>query len=886
MGLEEYRRKRDLNRTPEPAGKVERSVGTLRFVVHKHAASHLHYDFRLEINGVLKSWAIPKGPSLDPSVKRLAMMVEDHPYEYGDFEGVIPKGNYGAGEVIIWDAGTFHAAATKEPELSLQLLREGLQKGDLKFVLHGEKLNGEFALVRIKGDKGNSWLLIKKKDQFAGTEDVTLQERSVVSNATIEDVRAGRMPRRPAAQVQDEPAGTDSPASPHPPSPSSPGSPGSPGSAGSASSTVRGGAPMPHQLPPMLATSAAESFNDPDWLFEIKLDGYRALAEVSGSEVALYSRNNLSFNKKFSTVVTALASLGVEAVLDGEVVALDDSGRSSFQLLQNYRRTGRGNIAYFVFDLLYLNGVDLRNQPLLARKERLRALLPDLPDLPDIRYSDHVMEYGRQFFELVRQNNLEGLLAKRATSTYQAGRRSKDWLKIKVRLQQEAVICGFTQPRRSRKGFGALVLGVFEEDRLVCIGFAGGGFDEAGLMEMYHLLQPLAQEKSPFQQPVASDMPITWVRPELVCEVEFSEWTAENVMRHPIYLGLREDKDPKSVVREMVVSPPVTPQPAAASEPPSLPRQADRKKGVSGKKGAEELLILGGHRLELSNLDKVFWPDQGYTKGDVISYYRAMAHAMLPHLVDRPESLYRTPNGITMPGFFQKEAGELPPSWITTREIYSKHVDKNIKFFVCQDEATLVYMANLGCIEINPWLSRLQHLDYPDYFVIDLDPEDIPFAKVIETALAVREVLDLAGAIGFPKTSGATGIHIYVPLGAKYDYDAAGEFARVIATLVHYKVPDFTSILRSPKLRQKKVYLDFLQNKPGQTLAAPYSIRPRPGATVSAPLRWEEVKPGLDPGQFTIATMPRRLEHMGDLFAGVLGPGIDLEQCIENLERR
>ncbi|GFO62393.1 DNA ligase D [Geomonas paludis] len=916
MGLEEYQRKRDLSKTPEPWGKGGRSTRALRFVVHKHAASHLHYDFRLEIDGVLKSWAIPKGPSLDPAVKRLAMMVEDHPYEYGDFEGVIPKGNYGAGEVIIWDTGTFHAAGSEEPEQSLKLLREGLQKGDLKFVLHGEKLNGEFALVRIKGDKGNSWLLIKKKDRYAGSEDVTLQERSVVSNVTIEDLRAGRMPQRRPVQAEGGVAAT--PASPHPPSPlqgeeqasapppppakfanttppttalpptnttnttnttnptSSSGSTASTWSTGSTRSTVSAGTPM-------LATSAAEPFDDPDWLFEIKLDGYRTIAEVSGRDVALYSRNNLPFNKKFPSIVTALAALGVDAVFDGEVVVVDETGRSYFQLLQNYQRTGRGNIAYYVFDLLYLNGEDLRNQPLLARKERLRALLPDLPE---IRYSDHIIESGKEFFELARQNNLEGILAKRAASLYQSGKRSKEWLKIKVRFQQEAVICGFTQPRRSRKGLGALVLGVYEDDRLVCIGFAGGGFDDAGLKEMYDLLQPLVQDNSPFQQPVKSDMPITWVRPELVCEVEFSEWTDENVMRQPIYLGLREDKDPKSVVRELVGStPPPPPEPAASPSPPSLPKGSGSRKGSSSKKGQEEVLILDGHRLELSNLDKVFWPDQGYTKGDVINYYRTMAHAMLPHLVDRPESLYRTPNGIAEPGFFQKEAGELPPSWITTREIYSKHVDKNIKFFVCQDEATLVYMANLGCIEINPWLSRLQNLDYPDYFVIDLDPEDIPFAKVIETALAVREVLERAGAVSFPKTSGATGIHIYVPLGAKYDYDAAGEFARVIATLVHHRVPEFTSILRSPKLRQKKVYLDFLQNKPGQTLAAPYSIRPRPGATVSAPLKWEEVQPGLDPSQFTITTMPRRLEHLGDLFAGVLGPGIDLEQCIENLER-
>ncbi|TGU74744.1 DNA ligase D [Geomonas terrae] len=886
MGLEEYHRKRDLAKTPEPAGQGGKAANALRFVIHKHAASHLHYDFRLEIDGVLKSWAIPKGPSLDPAVKRLAMMVEDHPYEYGEFEGVIPKGNYGAGEVIIWDTGTFHAAASEERERSLELLREGLRKGDLKFILRGEKVSGEFALVRIKGEKGNSWLLIKKNDRFASSEDVTLQERSVVSNATIEDLRAGRVPARRVGSFESEqtaqPAQSDQSdreylaGTTHPP------------------------AEMPHQISPMLATSAAEPFDDPDWLYEIKLDGYRTIAELSGADVLLYSRNNLSFNKKFPSLVRSLSALNVNAVLDGEVVVLDESGRSYFQLLQNYQRTGRGNICYFPFDLLYLNGEDLRSRPLLARKERLRALLPDLPD---IRYSDHIMEYGREFFDLARRNNLEGILAKRATSTYQTGRRSRDWLKIKIRMQQEAVICGFTEPRRSRKGFGSLVLGVYEDERLVCIGFAGGGFDDAGLKEMHDMLQPLVQAKSPFESPVKSDMPITWVRPELVCEVEFSEWTEENVMRHPIFLGLREDKDPRSVVRELVRSE-FEPSPLAAPEPSatpltvapspsktddapasaqSLPTSSHRKERSAGN-GRNETLLLDGHRIELTNLDKVFWPQEGYTKGDVVAYYRTVAHAMLPHLVDRPESLYRTPHGIAEPGFFQKETGDLPPSWIATREIYSKHVDKSIKFLVCQDEATLIYMANLGCIEINPWLSRLQQLDYPDYFVIDLDPEDIPFAKVIDAALAVREVLEKAGAASFPKTSGATGIHIYVPLGGKYDYDTAGGFAKIVATLAHHKVPEFTSLVRSPKLRQKRVYLDFLQNKPGQTLAAPYSIRPRPGAPVSTPLKWEEVKPGLDPVQFTIRTMPGRLERMGDLFAGVLGPGIDLERCIENLE--
>ncbi|HBA87290.1 MAG TPA: DNA ligase D [Geobacter sp.] len=883
MSLEEYQRKRDLTKTPEPGGKGGKPGKSLRFVVHKHAASHLHYDFRLELDGVLKSWAIPKGPSLDPSIKRLAMMVEDHPYEYGEFEGVIPKGNYGAGEVIIWDAGSYHSPAAADRSQSEKLLREGVRKGDLKFVLQGEKLNGEFALVRIKSEKDNSWLLIKKHDAFASTEDVTARDRSVVSNATIEDIRSGKIPPPPSPP---EPPAEELP-QPAQPVLETPGE-----KPAREPHEELAPQPMPHHVTPMLATSVAEPFDDPDWLFEIKLDGYRSIAEVNGEDVRLYSRNNLSFNRRFPGVVRALSTLSVNAVFDGEVVALDERGRSYFQLLQNNQRTGEGNISYFVFDLLYLDGRDLRNRPLIARKELLRDLLPDLPE---IRYSDHIAEYGKQFFELARQNNLEGIIAKRMNSQYLTGRRSRDWLKIKIRLQQEAVICGYTEPRGSRKNFGALVLGVYQDGELVYIGLTGGGFDEAGLKELHATLEQMVRPESPFKGEVKTGMPVKWVEPKLVCEVEFAEWTDENVMRQPIFLGLREDKDPKGVVREQF--PAEVRQPAGAppsdgaakvAEPGSEGGYLEMKKGGRKKGGAKkttEVVIIEGHRLELSNLDKVFWPEEGYTKGDVIDYYRKVARDMLPHLLDRPESLYRTPHGITEGGFFQKEAGELPPEWVATREIYSKHVGKNIKFFICQDEATLVYMANLGCIEINPWLSRLQTLGFPDYLVIDLDPEDISFGKVIETAVAVRRVLDKAGAVSFPKTSGATGIHIYVPLGAQYDYDSAEGFAKVVATLAHQQVPDFTSLLRSPKKRQKKVYLDFLQNKAGQTLAAPYSIRPRPGATVSTPLRWEEVKPGLDPRQFTIATMPARLEKLGDLFKGVLGPGIDMEKCLENLQR-
>lgn len=890
MGLDEYTRKRKPGQTPEPFSKPGEPGRELCFVVQKHAASHLHYDFRLELGGVLKSWAIPKGPSLDPSLKRLAMMVEDHPYEYRSFEGTIPKGNYGAGEVIVWDEGTYHAAGSAAFEESVKLLEAGLLKGDLKFVLKGHKLNGEFALVRIKSEKDNTWLLIKKKDRWASAEDVTADNRSVLSDATLGDITrsavfsSARKSGEPPADrlvVQQPPQDVPRPAL----------------ALEEAQLPDAGrSAGMPHDLRPMLATLVEDPFDDPAWVFEIKQDGYRALAELEKGAVRLYSRKNISFNRQFPEIVRSLGRLPGEAVLDGEVVALDENGRSYFQLLQNHLRNGAGTVSYFVFDLLYLNGRDLRPLPLRERKALLREYLPDLPD---IRFNDHIEELGKEFFELARENNLEGIVAKRADSSYQAGRRSRDWLKIKIRLQQEAIICGYTSPRGGRKLFGALVLGAYEGNELVHIGFSGGGFNDDLLQEVYDRLQPLIQPDSPFRAKVKAETSITWVRPELVCEVSFAEWTGERLMRIPVFLGLREDKDAGSVIRELV---PARQEPAEAQrdgaaeaqvpgpgegpdapgevKPQATPQLAEPRE--TGKPKEQEV-VIAGHKIKLSNLDKVFWPDEGYTKGDVVRFYRLMAPYILPYLKDRPESLYRTPNGIAEKGFFQKEAGELPPEWMTTKEIYSESNQKFIKFFLCQDEASLVYLANLGCIEINPWLSRLEALEHPDYFVIDLDPEDISFDKVVEAALVVRSVLDLAGAPSFPKTSGATGIHIYVPLGAKYDYDAAVKFAQVVATLVHQRIPAFTSIVRDPRKRQQRVYVDFLQNRSGATVAAPYSIRPRPGATVSTPLSWEEVAIGLSPRQFTIKTVPARVERIGDLFRGALGPGVDLEKCLENL---
>ncbi len=482
MNLDEYEKKRDFTETPEPTGQVRDADGDLCFVVQKHYASHLHYDFRLELDDVLISWAIPKGPTLDPAEKRLAIMVEDHPYDYKDFEGRIPAGNYGAGTVIIWDKGTYHSYEGEARGKTIDSVKQGLAKGDLKFVLKGSKLKGKFALVRIKSKKDNNWLFIKKKDDYA------------VPDFQIDSLND----------------------------------------------------PFPHKIKPMLATLVNEPFNHQDWMFEIKLDGYRAIAEVENGQVELYSRNCNSFNQLFGPIINGLKN-SVEAIYDGEVVVLDESGRSKFQLLQNYAKSGVGNLFYFVFDLLYLEGKDQRSHPLRERKAKLKQFLPEHPN---IRYVDDLSQFGKEFFALAQENGLEGIIAKRSYSRYQGGKRSYDWQKIKVTMRQKAIICGFTRPKGSRLHLGALILGAYEEGELIHIGNCGTGFSAASLRDTYELLLPLVQTESSFKNRIVAADVITWVKPVLICEVRYSEWTDEGIMRHPVFLGLRTDKEAIEVQKE------------------------------------------------------------------------------------------------------------------------------------------------------------------------------------------------------------------------------------------------------------------------------------------------------------------------------------------------
>jgi len=526
MELEEYESKREFEKTPEPKPGLSREGDRLLFVVHKHAARALHYDLRLELEGVLKSWAVPKGPSLDPSLKRLAVQVEDHPLEYRDFEGLIPEGNYGAGSVIIWDRGFYRHPSARDGRENEKLLREGFKKGNLKLLLHGEKLRGEFALVKT-GKDGKSWLLLKKKDRYATREEILKENRSVVSRKTLEEMlEAGKSKsfrqkklnqiRLGEALESEEPQ--DAPVK-----------------------------PMPHGIQPMLATPVNKPFNHPDWLFEVKWDGYRAVAEIRDSGVSLYSRNLISLDKKFSPIAGSLRELKLEAVLDGEIVAVDDQGRPDFQMLQHYRDLGRGHLLYYVFDLIHFRGRDLTGLPLVRRKELLKKILPSTPR---IRFSDHVWREGVLFFSVAKEKGLEGIIGKHSQSLYEAGKRSRQWLKVKTRLTQEAVIAGFTEPGGGRKYFGALVLGAYEGDQLMYIGHVGSGFTENHLKDIREKLEPLIQEECPLMVKPETNAPVTWVKPELVCEAALSGWTEDAVMRHPVFLRLREDKAAREAMRE------------------------------------------------------------------------------------------------------------------------------------------------------------------------------------------------------------------------------------------------------------------------------------------------------------------------------------------------
>lgn len=912
MGLSKYREKRSAGKTPEPFGG--RSSGKeLRFVVQKHDASHLHYDFRLEMNGVLKSWAVPKGPSMDPSIKRLAMMVEDHPYDYRNFEGIIPKGQYGGGTVIVWDEGSYEALAPETNDIVKmdKNLRHQLYSGKLKFRLFGEKLKGEFALVKAYGRGGNEWLLMKLEDQYATRKDVIAKDKSVLSGKTITEIEKSpdkvygqpvvkknsisknkskksrnaaeiisnqleEVPKKKKAETQKQ--------------------------AYNITDLLK---KLPKQVfyntvQPMLATLIDKPFDDQNWVYEVKWDGYRALAFMKNGKIELKSRNDKSFNEKFYPVYDTLKSIAINAILDGEIIVLEKNGTANFAALQNWRSEADGDLVYYVFDILWYDGKDLKGLSLLDRKAILKEVMPQ-NDL--ILLSEHFDTSGVGFLNEAKKLGIEGIMAKRKESVYHIHERSSDWLKIKANRRQEVVIGGFTKNEGSSKLFSSLLVGLYEDKKLIYTGKVGTGFSAKLQQELMAQFKPLVTKNSPFDdepdinkssrfRPRSPHAAVTWLHPNLVCEVSFTEMTGDGVMRHPSFFGMRNDKNAKKVIleEEQAVNEIIGEQ---SKEGDGMRKNS--KEGSSDKKNYKTMLNpkdktqvqkVNGHELKFTNLDKLFWPDEKITKRDLINYYEQAAPFILPYLKDRPQSMNRYPNGIKEEGFYFKDVTDTAPEWAETYLYQSEADGRDRHYLVGKDEATLLYMANLGCIEMNPWSSTVGKPDNPTFCIIDLDPDKNTFDQVIETAQLTKQLLDDMGVPSYCKTSGSTGLHIYIPLGNKYNYDQSKEFAHIIVTLIHAELPDYTSLERTVRARKGKMYLDFLQNRPHATIAAAYSVRPKPGATVSMPLYWDEVKKGLKISDFTLFNAIERMHELGDIFKPVLGKGIDLKKVIDTLSKK
>ncbi len=869
--LDVYAAKRDFKATPEPdAGHVPPSAGPVRpFVVQMHRASRLHWDFRLEADGVLKSWAVPRGPSMQAGEKRLAVHVEDHPYDYRDFEGTIPKGNYGAGEVIVWDRGIYTLYEGADPTAEIA-------KGKIKFVLAGERLRGLFTLVKMHGRDAdeNAWLLLKDHDDF---ED---------PNWRIEDFATSAVSGRTLAEIGADPK------------------------AAQWRSKDPADDPLPDIPGPMLATAVDAAFDDERWGFEIKWDGYRTLCTIArDGAVHFRSRNDTSFDGAFPELEGIAAAFRERPlILDGEIVVLDERGHASFASLQRrLDRFGRAGkradlpATFVAFDLLYAGGRDLRDEPLAERKRRLEAIATDGHG---VLVSKYVAGTGRAFFELARREGLEGIVGKRLESRY-VSQRSRDWVKIKARRRQECVIAGWTESPARASSFRSLLLGLYEGEALVYVGSVGSGFDERLLAGITERLRPLEIAEPPVREVPKLQARAHWVRPELVAEIEFAEWTADGILRQSVFIALRSDRDPRSCVRE-------TPQPVeevvAANGRPAKPaigeqvrpaaRPAASEKAPASTRGKEaSSLELGGRSLSITNRSKVLWPKDGYTKGDLIDYYRAVARWIVPFLAGRPLTLERFPDGVDEPSFFEKHSPRGRPAWVRTVAIASGSAKGGkIEYVVCDDEATLVYLANLAAIVLHAWTSRLPALEHPDFMLFDIDPwEGCTLATLARVTLAFGETLREIGLEPLVKTSGASGFHVVVPLAGGYTYAIVKMFAELVARRVHALHPKLTTLERMTAKRPAgTVYLDYVQVGEGKTVVAPYSVRARPGAPVSMPLGWEAVAPLAvrpDPdasrafGGYTIATAPALLAERGDLWGAAAWVPQHLEAALAKARR-
>jgi len=838
MALEDYKKKRDFSKTPEPAGE-ERAGGGSSYCIQKHAASRLHYDFRLELDGVLLSWAVPKGPSFDPKDKRLATRVEDHPVEYGSFEGVIPEREYGAGAVVLWDRGTWEPVI--EPHLALK-------KGELKFTLHGEKLAGKWVLVKIKGDD-KAWLLIKEKDEHARAADefdiVSARPESVLSGRGLAEVAAERDRLWHSKSVG---AGGEVNAG----GPAA-GEGGAPLRLANLAGAVRGA--LPRTQPLALAMVVEAPPDGDEWLHEIKHDGYRIVARIEEGDVQLVSRNGKDWTKEFPQVARAVGRLPAgTALLDGEVAAVLPNGATSFQALQRRASDQAAPLVYFIFDLLHLDGWDLRDVRLEQRKEVLRRLLESAPET--LRFSDHVRGQGREFFDKAREAGLEGVVSKRAAAPYRAGR-GGDWRKAKCRLSQEFVIGGFTLSSDGGGSIGALLVGFFEDGQLVYAGRVGSGLNDRLLADLKHRLEARLRKTSPFAEvPAGLRQDVQWVEPDLVAQVEFSEWTDEGRMRQPVFLGLRDDREAGHVVRER----PGTVEGAgvdtvAAGRPwEALRRHATRTHAASG----EEVVELLGVRL--THPDRVYYPDLGFTKLDLALYYVSIADAVLPHLDGRPLTLVRCPEGIGGETFYQKHSGFWTPP-----QVRRLAVPKETEEYLYVDSVPgLVALAQAGILEIHPWNSRVARLEQPDQVIFDLDPDEtLPFSRVAAAARRVRAFLGERSLESFVKTTGGKGLHVCVPLEPAQGWAELEEFTRAVAVRLSRDEPGTFTANMAKAHRKGKVFVDYLRNVRGANAVGAYSTRAREGAPVSVPVEWDELDRLSGPKDFTVAEVPLRVLGFG-----------------------
>jgi bifunctional non-homologous end joining protein LigD len=909
--LTEYRRKRDFARTKEPSGDTAAPLarpGSLRFVIQKHAARNLHFDLRLELDGVMKSWAIPKGPSLDPSVKRLAMQVEDHPIDYNTFEGTIPKGEYGGGTVMLWDRGTYTADAAATPDEEEDAIRQGLARGDLKITFHGARLHGSFALIRMKFSRDGSspskpqWLLIKHRDESAKSDDVVAENlTSVESGRTMDEIASGKGKIWRSNRTSDNATAKSR-------------------SEKKVAATSSTPALSFGSLEPMYASIGTE-IPGKGWTFEPKYDGIRVLAYTTSTDVKLITRNGKDKAAQFPEVVEALKKLASQTkrafLLDGEIVALVDGKPARFQELQSrmnvkelhlIERLSTSTPAALVsFDILVDGDDALVAKPWTERRARLVKLLGK-------RTSAHhwVTEStegdGKKMLERARRQGWEGIIAKRMDSIYEPGKRARSWLKLKIEFREEFAVGGYTEPRNAREHIGALLLGYFDKNRFIYVGHTGGGFTRQGLSDMFKRLEPLERKTSPFEEIPKTNEKAHWVKPEVVVEVKFSEWTADRRLRQPIFVGIRDDKDAKDVeieaasvqrtpVRKGAVATrrarPNVPARAKVTKPSAAktrrtaaaktPRSRTTftgslekidKSGLSGqlssieKAGGDGTLDLGkGKNLKLSNLDKIFFPREKYTKGDVMRYYARIADFILPTIQDRPLVLKRFPNGIDGESFYQQKAPENAPPGVRVEVITTDGGEKQPRF-IGGDLLTLLYTVQLGAISVDPWHSRVQSLEYADYTIVDLDPGPrANFARVVEVAAWAKDVIDGFGLHAAIKTSGSTGMHIYLPLPPNTPNEAATLVARMIATKVADAHPKEATIERSVKARgAATVYVDYLQNIQGKTVAGPYCVRAKPGAPVSTPLKWTELNDDLDPHDFHLGNVAERFERVGDIW--------------------